>query len=35
MKKMLRQYKWIMKDIWDPMKRSNLQIMDVEEGEEI
>jgi hypothetical protein len=32
---MLRKYKWNMQDIWDIMKRPNLQIMGMEEGEEI
>jgi hypothetical protein len=32
---MLRKYEWNMQDIWDTMKRTNLQIMSVEEGEEI
>jgi uncharacterized coiled-coil protein SlyX len=27
----LRKYKWNMQDIWDTMKRPNLQIMGVEE----
>jgi chromosome segregation ATPase len=34
-KSMLRKYNWNMQDIWDTMKRPNLQIMGVEEGEEI
>jgi uncharacterized coiled-coil protein SlyX len=34
-KRMLRKYKWNMQDICDSMKRPNLQIMGVEEGEEI
>jgi hypothetical protein len=33
--KMLRKYEWNMQDIWDTMKRSNLQIMGIEEGEEV
>jgi hypothetical protein len=32
---MLRKYEWYMQDIWDAMKRPNLWIMGVEEGEEI
>jgi hypothetical protein len=32
---MLRKYKWNMQDIWDSMKRLNLQITGIEEGEEI
>jgi hypothetical protein len=32
---MLRKHKWNMQDIWDTMKRPNLQIMGVEEGQEI
>jgi uncharacterized protein YoxC len=32
---MLRKYKWNMQEIWDTMKRPNLGIMGVEEGEEI
>jgi hypothetical protein len=32
---MLRKYEWNMQDIWDTMKRPNLQIMGVEEREEI
>jgi uncharacterized coiled-coil protein SlyX len=33
--KMLRKYEWNMKNIWDPMKRPNIQIMGVEERKEI
>jgi uncharacterized coiled-coil protein SlyX len=33
--RMLRKYEWNMQAIWDTMKRSNPQIMGVEEGEEI
>jgi hypothetical protein len=33
--RMLRKYKWNMQDIWDTMKRPNLQMMGVEEGEKI
>jgi hypothetical protein len=33
--RMLRKYKWNMKDFWGTMKRPNLQIMNIEEGEEI
>jgi hypothetical protein len=33
--RMLRQYEWNMQDTWDTMKIPNLQIMDVEEGEEV
>jgi uncharacterized coiled-coil protein SlyX len=33
--RMLRKYEWNMQDIWDIMKRPNLQIMGVEEGEKI
>jgi hypothetical protein len=32
---MLTKYKWNMQDIWDTMKRPNLQIMGIEEGEMI
>jgi hypothetical protein len=32
---MLRKYERNMKDIWDTMKRPNLWIMGVEEGEQI
>jgi hypothetical protein len=32
---MLRKYKWNIQDIWDIMKRPNLWIMGIEEGEEI
>jgi DNA repair ATPase RecN len=32
--RMLRKYKWNMEDIWDTMKRPNIQIMSVE-GEEM
>jgi hypothetical protein len=32
---MLRKQEWNMQDIWDTMKRPNLWIMGVEEGEEI
>jgi hypothetical protein len=32
---MLRKYKWNLQDIWDTMKRPNLWITGVEEGEEI
>jgi hypothetical protein len=31
---MLRKFEWNMQGIWDTMKRPNLQIMGVEEGEE-
>jgi hypothetical protein len=31
---MLRKYEWNMQDIWNTMKRPNLQIMAIE-GEEI
>jgi hypothetical protein len=34
-KRMLTKYEWNMQDIWDTMKRPNLWIMDIEEGEEI
>jgi uncharacterized coiled-coil protein SlyX len=34
-KRMLRKYEWDMQDIWDTIKRPNLQIMGIEEGEEI
>jgi hypothetical protein len=33
--RMLRQYERNMQDTWDTMKIPNLQIMDVEEGEEV
>jgi uncharacterized coiled-coil protein SlyX len=33
--RMLRKYEWNMQNIWDTMKRPNLQIMGIEEGEEI
>jgi hypothetical protein len=33
--RMLIKHKWNMQDIWDNMKRPNLCIMGVEEGEEI
>jgi hypothetical protein len=33
--KMLRKYEWYLQDIWDTMKRSNLRILGIEEGEEI
>jgi hypothetical protein len=33
--RMLRKYEWNMQDIWDTMKRPNLQIMGVEKGKEI
>jgi hypothetical protein len=33
--RMLRKYKWNMQDISDTMKRPNLKIMGIEEGEEI
>jgi hypothetical protein len=32
---MLRKYEWNMQDVWDTIKRPNLQIMGLEEGEEI
>jgi hypothetical protein len=32
---MLRKCKWNMQDIWDTMKRPNLQILGIEHGEEI
>jgi wobble nucleotide-excising tRNase len=32
--RMLRKYEWNIQDIWDTMKRSNLKIMGVDEGEE-
>jgi hypothetical protein len=31
---MLRKYEWNMQNIWNTMKRANLQIMGVEEAEE-
>jgi uncharacterized coiled-coil protein SlyX len=34
-KKVLRKYEWNMQDVWDTIKRPNLQIMHIEEGEEI
>jgi uncharacterized coiled-coil protein SlyX len=33
--KMLRKHEWNMHKIWNTMKRLNLQIMGIEEGEEI
>jgi hypothetical protein len=33
--KILRKYEWNMQDIWDTMKRPNLHIMGIEQGEEI
>jgi hypothetical protein len=33
--RMLRKYEWNMQDIWYIMKKPNVWIMDVEEGEEI
>jgi chromosome segregation ATPase len=33
--KILRKHEWNMQDIWDTMKRPNLLIMGMEEGEEI
>jgi uncharacterized coiled-coil protein SlyX len=33
--RMLRKYEWNMQDIWDNMKRPNLQIMGIKEGEEM
>jgi hypothetical protein len=33
--RMLREYEWNIPDIWEAMKRPNLQIISVEEGEEI
>jgi hypothetical protein len=33
--RMLRKHKWNMQDIWDTMKRPNLQISGIEEGKEI
>jgi phage protein U len=33
--RMLRKYEWSMQKIWNIMKRPNLQIMGVEEGEKI
>jgi hypothetical protein len=32
---MLRKYEWDMQDIWDTVKRPNLWVMVIEEGEEI
>jgi hypothetical protein len=32
---MLRKYEWNMQDTWETMKRPNLRIIGVEEGEEI
>jgi hypothetical protein len=33
--KLLRQYEWNMQDNWETMKRQNLWIMGIEEGEKI
>jgi uncharacterized coiled-coil protein SlyX len=33
--KMLRKYEWNMQDIWNTMKRPNLLLVGIEEGEEV
>jgi hypothetical protein len=33
--KQLKTYKWIMQELTDFIKRPNLRIMDIEEGEEV
>jgi hypothetical protein len=32
---MLRKYEWNIQDVWDTIKRTNLWIIGIEEGEEI
>jgi hypothetical protein len=32
---MLRKYEWNMQDIWNTMKRPNLLLVGIEEGEEL